>query len=311
MQAEQRIEIPQQVLDYLDLHHIITIGTSSFTGVPHAATTAYVSSDAGLFFSMRPEELTLRNIEANHWASFTIDDYTPEFQKVRELRGVGRCGPVTDPFEHATALELFAAKLPGLPAAGLTEMQRITPLVLDFVDLEYTEGVAVPRESSVVFRAAPEASAALPHDITARLHHMSVAPGEVIVRQGERSEQFFIIVEGEVEVRREGHGQDVIVTRYGPGQLFGEVGALTGAPQSATFVAVTPATVMAIDRSSFHDVVSQSARADLGQRVHDAIADRGDAASSAASPPEGWYPDPGDSHHQRYWDGNRWTQHQR
>ena len=32
-----------------------------------------------------------------------------------------------------------------------------------------------------------------------------------------------IIVSGEVEVRREGHGQDVVVTRHGPGQLFGEV----------------------------------------------------------------------------------------
>jgi hypothetical protein len=45
---------------------------------------------------VRPEEITIRNIADNHWASFTIDDYTPDFRKVRELRGVGRCAPVTD-----------------------------------------------------------------------------------------------------------------------------------------------------------------------------------------------------------------------
>jgi len=102
------------------------------------------------------------------------------------------------------------------------------------------------------------------------------------VRQGERSERFFIIVDGEVEVRREGHGQDVIVTRHGPGQLFGEVGALTGAPQTATFVAVSKTVVMAVDRSSFQDFVTQSAAADLGQRIQGAL-----MAQRSSSSPDG------------------------
>ena len=35
------VDIPPEVLDYLELHHIITLGTCSFTGMPHAATIAY------------------------------------------------------------------------------------------------------------------------------------------------------------------------------------------------------------------------------------------------------------------------------
>ena len=115
MPTEQAIQIPAQVASYLLLHHIVTLGTESITGMPHAATTAYASGEAGVYFSMRPEELTVKNVAANHWASFTIDDYTPDFRKVRELRGVRRCGPVGDRGEWAYAVSLFLDKLPTLP----------------------------------------------------------------------------------------------------------------------------------------------------------------------------------------------------
>jgi len=303
--THQAIEIPPQVLSYLDLHHIITIGTSSFTGMPHAATTAYASSSRGLYFAMRPDELTVRNIEANHFASFTIDDYTSEFRKIRELRGVGRCEPVDDPGERGAVVALFAAKFPGLPRQSLENLQLVVPLVLDFVDFEYSAGVSVPVESSIVYQAAPEMSAP-PAGINTQLARVRLEPGEVIVRQGERSDRFFIVVEGEIEVRKEGHGQDVIVSRHGVGQLFGEVGALTGAPQSATFVAATPAVVLSIDKSSFQDFVTQSAGADLSQRVQETLDSQ---RVSPAAPPSGWYPDPADATRQRYWDGAAWTAH--
>ena len=275
----QSIEMPVEVLSYLDLHHIITLGTASFTGMPHAATIAYVSDPSGVYFAMPQDELTLKNVAANRWASFTIDDYTPDFRKVRELRGVGRCGG-TDPLETEQAMSLFATKLPEMPKESLVNMHLIRPLELHFVDYEYTSGIAVPMESSVVYASTD--SAAVPAPFSTQLEHLVLEPGEIIVRQGERSERFFIIVDGEVEVRREGHGQDVIVTRHGPGQLFGEVGALTGAPQTATFVAVDKTVVMAVDRSSFQDFVTQSAAADLGQCIQGAL-----LAQRAPSSPDG------------------------
>jgi hypothetical protein len=279
MPRQTAVEMPPEVLSYLDLHHIITLGTASFTGMPHAATIAYVSDQSGVYFAMPENELTLQNISANKWASFTIDDYTPDFRKVRELRGVGRCG-LADELAVDRAMALFAAKMSELPKESLANMHLIRPLELHFVDFEYTAGMAVPMESTKVYASTD--SVALPAPFSTQLVNLVLGPGEVIVRQGERSERFFIIVEGEVEVRREGHGQDVIVTRHGPGQLFGEVGALTGAPQTATFVAVAKTVVMAVDRSSFQDFVTQSAAADLGQRIQGVLAAQGGAVPPAA-----------------------------
>jgi len=264
---QQGIEIPQQVLDYLQLHHIITIATGSFTGMPHAATTAYASDGTGVYFSMPREEVTVRNVEANHYASFTIDDYTPDFRKVRELRGVGRCEPVGDAARLDDVWRLFQHKLPNLPREAVDNVHAIRPLELHFVDYEYTEGVAVPMETSVVYETDPSAEAAGQRAVSTQLNQHLFHPGEVIVRQGERSERFFIIVSGEVEVRREGHGQDVIVTRHGPGQLFGDAAAMTGQPQAATFVALSDTVVLGVDRSSLQDMVTQTAAADLGQRL--------------------------------------------
>jgi NTE family protein len=179
-------------------------------------------------------------------------------------------------------MSLFAEKMSEMPKESLVNMHLIRPLELHFVDFEYTAGIAVPMESSIVYASTDSAGAPAP--FSTQLEHLVLEPGEIIVRQGERSERFFIIVEGEVEVRREGHGQDVIVTRHGPGQLFGEVGALTGAPQTATFVAVAKTVVMAVDRSSFQDFVTQSAAADLGQRIQGALlAQRGPSGPATGS----------------------------
>src|SRR5579864_8602465 len=110
MSGQKTVEMPPEVLNYLDLHHVITLGTASFTGMPHAATIAFASDERGVYFAMPENEITVKNIALNKWASFTIDDYTPDFRKVRELRGVGRSGPA-DPESAEWARFLFSAKL--------------------------------------------------------------------------------------------------------------------------------------------------------------------------------------------------------
>ena len=79
--TEVRVEFkrfPVDVVEYLRLHHVVTLGTSSFTGMPHADTVIFTNDDWRIYFFALEGSALLRNIEASHYASFTIDDYTTD-----------------------------------------------------------------------------------------------------------------------------------------------------------------------------------------------------------------------------------------
>lgn len=71
--------------------------------------------------------------------------------------------------------------------------------------------------------------------------------GEVIVREGDTTRSFYVIEQGQVEVRR-GEGVDALaLARFGPGDLFGILAFLDGQPRSASVVTVDgPATFTCI-----------------------------------------------------------------
>ena len=61
--------------------------------------------------------------------------------------------------------------------------------------------------------------------------------GQVIFRQGERSDKFFIIRSGQVVLTREAHGTTTEIGKAGPGEVVGEMGVLQNLPRSATATA--------------------------------------------------------------------------
>jgi signal transduction histidine kinase len=58
--------------------------------------------------------------------------------------------------------------------------------------------------------------------------------GEVLVKEGEPAENFFVLLEGEVSVAKKHGDQHVIVARYRPGAFFGEVPLLLNVPYILT-----------------------------------------------------------------------------
>src|SRR5262245_16105987 len=104
--------IPVDVVEYLRLHHVITLGTSSFTGMPHADTVIYANDEQHVYFFAMPKSSLARNIADNHYVSFTIDDYTTDWRKVRELQGVGRGQPADpdDPWPLSLAVAKFGER---------------------------------------------------------------------------------------------------------------------------------------------------------------------------------------------------------
>lgn len=251
--------IPTEVVDYLRLHHIITLSTASFTGMPHANTVAYANDDTHIYFQAVEASNVARNMAVNHYVSFTIDDYTTDWRKVRELQGVGRCG-IADEGGAARAHALYLEKFGTPPTASAGSLFAIRPHEMHFLD--YTYAAASPFETP----AAPEVSSRrFAFDglddrpgrgaVATELGRRSYGPGEIIFRPGDAAGRYFVVVQGEVEVRGEGYGADQTVTRVGAGQMFGDQAALRGHRGAMTAHAVTDTVILEVEREAIRDLL--------------------------------------------------------
>jgi len=252
---------PKDVLEYLRVHHIITLSTASFTGMPHANTVAYASEESAIYFSIGEDTTVARNVADNRYMSFTIDDYTTDWRKVRELQGVGECQPVQLD-DRDGALRALHEKFVRSPARLFGGLYRIRPLEVHFVDYDYArvsadEGVGAPELTSRVYQL-DEVSTVPPHGaVSTSLPSSTFAAGEIIFRPGDPGGQFYVIVDGEVEVRGEGYGADQTVVRLGAGRMFGDQATLRGQRGALTAHAVTDCALLAIARDAVRDLLLQ------------------------------------------------------
>jgi CRP/FNR family transcriptional regulator, cyclic AMP receptor protein len=75
---------------------------------------------------------------------------------------------------------------------------------------------------------------------------------EVIFHEGDPGDALHLVVEGQVKIARESaDGGEAIVVILSPGDTFGELVLLDGAPRSATAIAVEATETLAMSRSSF------------------------------------------------------------
>jgi CRP/FNR family cyclic AMP-dependent transcriptional regulator len=64
--------------------------------------------------------------------------------------------------------------------------------------------------------------------------------GEVIVRQGDTSLSFYVVLSGAVRIIRHSDGAGVAIVEEGTGSFFGEMGVIDDLPRAATVVALEP-----------------------------------------------------------------------
>jgi CRP-like cAMP-binding protein len=83
----------------------------------------------------------------------------------------------------------------------------------------------------------------------ARVRHATT--GEVVVRQGERGTEFFIIAEGQAEVSILERGEERAVRKLKPGDFFGERALLEGGIRTATVRAVSPMRLLVFNDRTF------------------------------------------------------------
>lgn len=81
--------------------------------------------------------------------------------------------------------------------------------------------------------------------------------GDRLLKEGDRAETVFIILEGKARVLRgEGDGAIQIAT-VESGAVVGEMGVVLDRPYSGTIVAETPVTALRIDKRTFLDLLTK------------------------------------------------------
>ena len=83
--------------------------------------------------------------------------------------------------------------------------------------------------------------------------------GETIIEQGDPGHKFYIIISGKAEAKQAGsHGHDVRLGLMNAGSYFGEIALLMDSPRTATVEAVTPTSVLGLDRKDFDKLMQDA-----------------------------------------------------
>jgi CRP-like cAMP-binding protein len=97
---------------------------------------------------------------------------------------------------------------------------------------------------------------------------LEVAAGKTLCKEGEVGQEFFVIVEGEAEVTRNG---EHLATRSS-GEFFGEIALLQEAPRMATVTAQTPLRFFVLTRQGFRHMIRDNP--EIERKVLQALARR-------------------------------------
>jgi CRP-like cAMP-binding protein len=88
------------------------------------------------------------------------------------------------------------------------------------------------------------------------LEPVPVRAGQVIIRQGEPGDYYYLVREGNCSVSQKGpDGKVAIVNQLGPGDQFGEEALISNAPRNATIVMKTDALLMRLAKKDFLELL--------------------------------------------------------
>src|SRR6266581_9763730 len=85
------------------------------------------------------------------------------------------------------------------------------------------------------------------------------AENELIFQQGDVGDGLYIILQGRVRIASTDHfGRERVLAFYGPGEFFGDMAVLTGAPRSASATASTDVRLLQLRKDDFDILLATS-----------------------------------------------------
>jgi CRP/FNR family cyclic AMP-dependent transcriptional regulator len=105
-------------------------------------------------------------------------------------------------------------------------------------------------------------------EIAAHADEIDLPADKALIRQGERGREFFVLLEGEADVIRDGKH----IETMGPGDFFGEIALVSRVPRTATVQATTPVRALVITDRDFRSLLEHAPQIQL--KVLEALAER-------------------------------------
>lgn len=93
-------------------------------------------------------------------------------------------------------------------------------------------------------------------NVARRTNDIKVDAGQVIIRERQGAYEFFIVVEGQGEVSRDGRPVAIL----GPGDFFGELALLDRGLRDATVTALTPMEIIVLPQWDFEAALDEAPR---------------------------------------------------
>jgi CRP-like cAMP-binding protein len=153
----------------------------------------------------------------------------------------------------ATVVAEGPAEVLELPAALLQAVAGRHPHVADSLRRFYRQRLlANAMAVSPVFRPFGRTERKA---IIERFRSRDVAAGEVVIREGERSDGLYVILDGVVDVSKRRQGRPVLAGQLREGDLFGEVSCLRKTPATATVTARRAGSLLRLPRADFDELV--------------------------------------------------------
>jgi CRP-like cAMP-binding protein/Ca2+-binding EF-hand superfamily protein len=159
---------------------------------------------------------------------------------------------------NATVTALRQARLFALTRASFQYLTEKYPAVREQLQALHTNRLIISRARTIQEELMEQVSflrgadSRLVHELAAKLVTVRYLPGEVIIREGDPGESFFIIEQGETEISR----GDRVIERLGVGGCFGEGALFSGQPRIATVVATVATRLFRLDKDAFTSILN-------------------------------------------------------
>jgi cAMP-dependent protein kinase regulator len=120
-----------------------------------------------------------------------------------------------------------------------------------------------------------------------RFATLEIGAGTSIIRQGEPGRGLYVVLLGEVAVRREQPEPSIELARLEPGEMFGETSLLHAEPTNASVIATVPSTLLFLERAYFERLVTAvpEVRADLDRLSQERTRLTLERVSTLSNPP--------------------------